>query len=73
MSLKEQFLCWMRDGIYKLSDCGRRRIHIFERLEESAGLNMELAKAGILVREIRITSEELEDYFLNLTGGASHV
>lgn len=34
---------------------------------------MELAKAGILVREIRITSEELEDYFLNLTGGASHV
>ena len=48
-------------------------IHIFERLEESAGLNMELAKAGILVREIRITSEELEDYFLNLTGGASHV
>ena len=37
------------------------------------GLNMGLAKAGILVREIRITSEELEDYFLNLTGGASHV
>ena len=56
---------------YQIVD--KERIHIFERLEESAGLNMELAKAGILVREIRITSEELEDYFLNLTGGSSHV
>jgi len=56
---------------YQIVD--KERIHIFERLEESAGLNIELAKAGILVREIRITSEELEDYFLNLTGGASHV
>ena len=56
---------------YQIVD--KERIHIFERLEESAGLNMELAKAGILAREIRITSEELEDYFLNLTGGASHV
>ena len=56
---------------YQIVD--KEGIHIFERLEESAGLNMELAKAGILVREIRITSEELEDYFLNLTGGASHV
>lgn len=56
---------------YQIVD--KERIRIFERLEESAGLNMELAKAGILVREIRITSEELEDYFLNLTGGASHV
>ena len=56
---------------YQIVD--KERIHIFERLEESAGLNMELAKAGILVREIRTTSEELEDYFLNLTGGASHV
>ena len=56
---------------YQIVD--KERIHIFERLEESAGLNMELAKAGILVSEIRITSEELEDYFLNLTGGASHV
>ena len=56
---------------YQIVD--KERIHIFVRLEESAGLNMELAKAGILVREIRITSEELEDYFLNLTGGASHV
>mgnify|MGYP000017075047 CR=1 FL=1 len=33
---------------------------------------LELAKAGIPVKGISITSEELETYFLNLTGGASH-
>ena len=43
-----------------------------ERLNESAALNMELAKSGIPVKGISITSEELETYFLNLTGGADH-
>ena len=50
----------------------KERIHIFERLNESALVNMELAKAGIPVKGISITSEELETYFLNLTGGAAH-
>lgn len=50
----------------------KEHIHIFERLNESALVNMELAKAGILVKGISITSEELETYFLNLTGGAAH-
>jgi len=47
----------------------KEHIHIFERLGESARLNMELAKAGIPVKGISITSEELENYFLRLTGG----
>ena len=47
----------------------KEHIHIFERLGESANLNMELAKAGIPVKGISITSEELENYFLRLTGG----
>lgn len=47
----------------------QEHIHIFERLNESASLNMELAKAGVPVKGITITSEELESYFLNLTGG----
>ena len=50
----------------------KERIHIFERLNESALVNMELAKAGIPLKGISITSEELETYFLNLTGGAAH-
>lgn len=53
---------------YQVTD--KEHIHIFERLSESAGLNMELAKAGIPVKGISITSEELEAYYLNLTGGA---
>ena len=52
---------------YQVTD--KSHIHIFERLNESANVNMELAKAGILVNGISITSEELETYFLNLTGG----
>lgn len=47
----------------------KEHIHIFERLGESASLNMELVKAGIPVKGISITSEELENYFLRLTGG----
>ncbi len=50
----------------------KEHIHIFERLNESAQVNMALAKAGILVKGISITSEELETYFLNLTGGAAN-
>ena len=50
----------------------KEHIHVFERLDESAQLNMELAKAGIMIRGISIISEELENYFLNLTGGAKH-
>lgn len=51
---------------YQVVDKGK--IYIFERLEDSAILNMELAKAGILVKGISIVNEELESYFLNLTG-----
>ena len=47
-------------------------IHIYERLNESAAVNMELAKAGVPVKGIGITNEELENYFLNLTGGAQN-
>ena len=55
---------------YQVTD--KNHIQVFERLNESPLLNMELSKAGILVRGITITSEELETYFLNLTGGASN-
>ena len=51
----------------------KEHIHVFERLNESAGLNTELVTSGISVREISLRNEELETYFLNLTGGATHV
>ena len=58
------------DTNFQVTD--KEHIHIFERLNESAVLNMELANAGIPVKGISITSEELETYFLNLTGGTDH-
>ena len=55
---------------YQVAD--KNHIHVFERLEESAALNMELAKAVVAVTSLSITSEDLETYFLNLTGGGQH-
>ena len=45
---------------YQVMD--KNTIQIYERLDESAQVNMKLSKAGILVRGIGITSEELEQY-----------
>ncbi len=59
-----------RMGFTNYQVVDKNTIHVYERLTESADVNMELSKAGILVRGIGITSEELENYFLNLTGGA---
>lgn len=55
---------------YQVTD--KNHIHIYERLNESANINMELAKEGIPVNGISISNEELETYFLNLTGGAQN-
>lgn len=59
-------------GFTKYRVIDKERINVFERLEDSGKVNMELNKAGILVKEIFITNEELEDYYLNLTGGANN-
>lgn len=53
---------------YKIVD--KDKIYIYERLNDTAMLNTELVKTGIEVKSIFITGEELESYFLNLTGGA---
>lgn len=60
-----------RLGIKQYQVADREHIYIFERLEESAALNMAFAKAGIPVRGISVTNEELETYFLKLTGGGA--
>lgn len=50
----------------------KTHIYIYERLNESAIVNRELVKANVFIDSISNTSEELEHYFLQLTGGASH-
>lgn len=51
----------------------REHIHVYERMGESAELNRSLVYAGIPVKGISIITEELESYFLNLTGGTGNV
>lgn len=58
-------------GNYKVVD--RDTIHIYERLDEGGEITMALSRQEIRVLEITKKNEALEDYFLNLTGGVSHV
>lgn len=48
-------------------------IHVYDMIEESHALNQELVKAGVPVKGLIITREELEEYYLNLTGGVQNV
>ena len=59
-------------GIQNYQVVDKNRIHIFERLNDSATINMELAKAGLMVRSISVNSEKLESYYLKLTGGEAN-
>ena len=52
---------------YKVTDDGT--IDIFERLDESDKITMELSRKGVHIRSISITNESIENYFLRLTGG----
>lgn len=56
-------------GITNYSVVDKEHIHIFERVKESARINGELMKAGNVISEIKIKSEELENYYMELTGG----
>ena len=59
-------------GIHNYQVVDKNRIQIFERLNDSATINMELAKAGLMVRSIAVNSEKLESYYLKLTGGEAN-
>lgn len=48
-------------------------IEIYDHLEEIAKINTALVKADIEVSEIRSSNQELEDYFISITGGNGNV
>lgn len=58
-----------RLNIHKYKVIDERTIHVFERLEELGTINMELALNKIKVNSINTNKENLESYFINLTGG----
>lgn len=60
-------------GIKNYSVTDNEHISIFERINESAKINAGLVSSGIEVSQICICGEELEQYYLNLTGGQPNV
>ncbi|MGL4740024.1 MAG: ATP-binding cassette domain-containing protein [Sarcina sp.] len=45
-------------------------IKIFSNLDDVAMINAELSKRGVLIESIRVKGETLEEYFVELVGGA---
>lgn len=56
---------------YKVVDAST--IQIFEHLTDGGNITMALAKNGVKTMGITVKNEALEDYYLNLTGGAANV
>lgn len=56
---------------YKITD--GETFRIYEQLERSAELNMNLVKAGCQVQSLQVVQENLEEFFLELTGGEKNV
>lgn len=52
---------------YSVSDTNT--IFVFDKVNEISKLNMEIAKAGILVDSIGVVASDLEEYFLKTTSG----
>jgi ABC-2 type transport system ATP-binding protein len=60
-------------GIEDYEVKSKTEIHIYERLDDVATMNRSLVLANLDVSRIGTTRQKLEDYFLQLTGGNSHV
>lgn len=59
-------------GITNYTVIDAHNIHVLERTDESAMINTALVKANNIVSEIKVWHEELENYYMNLTGGAGN-
>lgn len=60
-------------GIHQYKVVDVDTIQILERLNDGGSITMTLAENGVKTVGITIKNEALEDYYLNLTGGASNV
>lgn len=55
---------------YKVMDNGA--IHIYKELDRLGEINRELVISGCIVNSIKVVQENLENYFLELTGGVQN-
>lgn len=56
---------------YKVVD--KNTIEIYERLDESGAITLELAKNDVKTESVGVRRESLEEYYLNMTGGSRNV
>lgn len=56
-------------GIDNYKVVGSNLIFVYEQLDRPGEINMELSKAGCIISSIRVVQEDLENYFLEITGG----
>ncbi len=59
-------------GFTKYQVIDRSTIHIFERLDDSGKIAMELSRNGIMITSISVASRAFEDYFFEMIGGIYH-
>lgn len=59
-------------GIANYTVVDTEHIHIFERIDDSPIIMTELVKAGNMISEIKVQHEDLENYYMELTGGAKN-
>lgn len=60
-------------GIHDYKVVNNEKIQLYEGLERSSEINRELLEADVPVLELKVQQENLEDYFLKLTGGGENV
>jgi bacitracin transport system ATP-binding protein len=70
---KASFLLESSLGIKDYRVVERGVIRVYERLDQSAAINRALSDQGLEISGIAVMNDTLEDYFIQLTGGAFRI
>ncbi|WP_123039198.1 ABC transporter ATP-binding protein [Cohnella candidum] len=70
---KAAFILEQKLGITDYVAAGPGILRLYEHLEQPDQVSLTLANNGVGVREMALSGDSLEDYFLKITGGERHV
>ncbi len=60
-------------GILNYRVTGKDTVEVYERFDQTAEINAAFAADGIPINGIAVVNQDLEDYYLEMTGGAGNV
>ncbi|TJY42826.1 ABC transporter ATP-binding protein [Cohnella pontilimi] len=69
---KAAYVLEQKLGVSDYRIAGPGIVHLYDYLEQSDKVNLTLISHGVGVKQILLSGDSLEDYFLRLTGGESH-